>query len=234
MFDSPIPKMVAAPSKALASCRAAHHALSGFSLVELLVVVAVIGLLALLAAPAFNSIGSAMGTVDAAYKISDAIELARSEAVARRTFVWLGFQDSTNFGSRVLRFGAAYSKNGFASIDEENLQPLFRPVALDRVGLVANADTGKNNSNYADAVALATNGTGANFSLGSYGNSAKTLTFTPTGEAMLTGLPNSSTQFEEQILIGLRQFRGTSAETNNDIAVVLDGSTGIPRVYRKQ
>jgi hypothetical protein len=51
---------------------------------------------------------------------------------------------------------------------------------------------------------------------------------------MLTGLPTSSTSFEPQILIGLRVFRGTTEATNNDIAVVVDGSLGIPTIFRKE
>jgi prepilin-type N-terminal cleavage/methylation domain-containing protein len=205
-----------------------------FSLIELLVVVAVMGLLASLTVPALNSIGSARGSIDAAYKISDAIELARSEAVARRSFVWLGFENATNFGNRNLKLGAVYSKDGSTNISAANLQPLFRPILLDRVGLVAVVATGTNSTKYSDATSLANNSAGASFSVGSQAFVNNTITFTPTGEAMLTGLPNATTGFEPQILIGLRGFRGSTEATNNDIAVVVDGSAGIPTIFRKQ
>lgn len=206
----------------------------GFSLIELLVVIAIIGLLASLSITAVHSIGSARATVDAAYKISDAIELARSEAIARRTFVWLGLENSTEYGNRNLRMGLVYSKDGSTNINSGNLQPLSRPVLLERIGLVASADTGTNNLKYSSASTLATNTAGVAFSVGSQGFTNKTITFTPTGEAMLTGLPTSSTAFEQQILIGLRVFRGMTEATNNDIAVVVDGSLGIPAIFRKE
>lgn len=205
-----------------------------FSLIELLVVVAVIGVLGVLAIPAFNSIGAARGTVDAAYKIAEAIELARSEAVARRTYVWLGLQDSTSLGDHNLRLGVVFSKDGSTNTTGANLQPLFRPLLLERVGLVKSADTGANTSRYKGASALATNMLGADISIDSLRFSNKTITFTPTGEAMLVGSPTASTGFDRQILIALRHFRGNTEVNDNDIAVVIDGSSSIPSIYKKE
>ena len=205
-----------------------------FSLVELLVVVAIFVVLASFAVPALNSIGGARGSVDAAYKISQSIELARSEAVARRTYVWIGLEDSESFGNRNLFLGGVYSRDGSTNISAANLQPLFRSILIEKVGLVASADTGTNNSEYSSAQALQTNQSGITFSIGSQVYNSKTITFTPSGEAMLSGAPTSSTPFESKILIGIRGFRGTTESKNNDVAVVVDGSTGIPVIYRKQ
>jgi prepilin-type N-terminal cleavage/methylation domain-containing protein len=206
----------------------------GFTVMELLVVLAIFGILAALIVPAFNSIGAARGVVDASYKISEALELARSEAVARRTYVWLGLQDSTNFGNRNLHLGIVYSKDGSTNNGAANIQPVSRSILLEHVGLVEIVNTGTNTAKYFGAMALATNSAGASFSIGSKSFSDKTITFTPMGEAMLTGFPSITTTFESQILIGLRTFRGITESTNNDIAVVVDGSTGIPAIFRKQ
>lgn len=206
----------------------------GFTVMELLVVLAIFGILASLAVPAFNSIGAARGAMDASYKISDAIELSRSEAVARRTFVWLGLQNATNFGNRNLNLGIVYSKDGSTNNGAANIQPVSRPILLEHVGLVEIVNTGTSATKYSGAMALATNRAGASFSVGSQSFSNTTITFTPTGEAMLTGFPSIATTFESQILIGLRTCRGITESTNNDIAVVVDGSTGIPAIFRKQ
>jgi len=49
----------------------------GFSLIELLVVAAVIGLFAALMVPAFNSNGHARGVTEAGYQVTGVVELAR-------------------------------------------------------------------------------------------------------------------------------------------------------------
>jgi len=76
--------------------------LYGFTLVELIVVIALISTLMVLVAPAFTGIKSAGDVTSAAYTIKDALEQARTHAMAYETYVWIGFyeepagQPSTN------------------------------------------------------------------------------------------------------------------------------------------
>ncbi len=73
-----------------------------FTLVELIVVIALISTLMVLVAPAFTGIKSAGDVTSAAYTIKDALEQARTHAMAYKTYVWIGFyeepagQPSTN------------------------------------------------------------------------------------------------------------------------------------------
>ena len=73
-----------------------------FTLVELIVVIALISTLMALVAPAFTGIKSAGDVTSAAYTIKDALEQARTHAMAYETYVWIGFyeepagQPSTN------------------------------------------------------------------------------------------------------------------------------------------
>ena len=86
---------------------AADHAVRarepcGFTLVELIVVIALISTLMVLVAPAFTGIKGANDVTSAAYTIKDALEQARTHAMAYETYVWIGFyeepagQPSTN------------------------------------------------------------------------------------------------------------------------------------------
>ena len=65
----------------------------GFTLVELLIVVGIIGLLLVLIAPAFTSIKSGSDFSSAVNGISDVLENARTYAKANRTYVFVGLAE---------------------------------------------------------------------------------------------------------------------------------------------
>ncbi len=222
------------PSLDLAT-RSCEHEAAAFSLIELLVVVAIIALIATFSIPAFNSIGQARGVGDAAAQVAAAVELARGEAVARQTFVWLGLQNETNLGNQNLRIGLVCSKDGSSTnMATNNLQPLARAQTIQRAGMVDAAALSVGTNLFAPS--LHSSVAGASFKVGpaSSASFANTITFTPDGEAMLKKDPASTDGFDPAIAIGLRAFRGTTAATNHDIVVLVDGSMGVPRILEKK
>jgi len=206
---------------------------SGFTLIELLVVVAIIGLLIAVAVPAASSIGQSKGVAEAAYQISSAVELARSEAVTRQTYVWLGLQPQTNSGNVELRIGLVYSRDGSATnTNAANLQALGRPLLVKSVGLadVSGLNVGESLGPCTD---VSTQSNGVPFQIAPVNfDSRRTLSFTPLGEVAVAASPTNG--FDSRLAIGLRQMRGTTAATNNDIVVMVDGSVGIPAIYQKK
>ena len=70
----------------------------GFTLLELLVVTALIGILMVLVTPAFTGLKSAGDVTNAADRIRDTLEQARNYAMANNTYVWVGFYEEA--GSR--------------------------------------------------------------------------------------------------------------------------------------
>jgi prepilin-type N-terminal cleavage/methylation domain-containing protein len=64
-----------------------------FTLLELLIVMAIIIILTALLAPAFTNLKSAGDVTSTAYTISGLLEQARSYAMANNTFVWVGFKE---------------------------------------------------------------------------------------------------------------------------------------------
>src|SRR6478735_7420891 len=63
----------------------------GFTLLELLIVVGIIGLLLVLIAPAFTTIKGGTDVTSAAYTIKGALDTARTYAKANNTYTWVGF-----------------------------------------------------------------------------------------------------------------------------------------------
>lgn len=206
---------------------------AGFSLIELLVVIAIISLLAGLAVPAFHSIGQARGAAEAADRIAASIEFARAEAVSRKTFVWLGIQETTNAGNPALRLGIVCSADGTTNSLPLNLRQLGQPVLVDRVGILpyAQLDVG---TNLSQAVDLAGSPGGLDFQIGGTRfASRRTIAFTPLGEAGTNPAPAWPHSFDPVLAIGIRQARGTNLSTNSDIAVAIDGATGFGTILRK-
>ena len=66
---------------------------SAFSLIELLIVVAIIAIVMALAAPAFNSIKGGGDLTKAAYDIAGILDNARAYAMANNTFVYVGIAE---------------------------------------------------------------------------------------------------------------------------------------------
>jgi prepilin-type N-terminal cleavage/methylation domain-containing protein len=71
--------------------RANHSIRAGFTLLELLIVVGIIGLLLVLIAPAFTYIKSGTDVTSAAYTVQSVLDTARTYAKANNTYTWVGF-----------------------------------------------------------------------------------------------------------------------------------------------
>src|SRR5689334_4893359 len=69
------------------------ESIRGFTLLELLIVIGIIGLLLVLIAPAFTTIKGGTDVTSAAYTIKTALETARTYAKANNTYTWIGFKE---------------------------------------------------------------------------------------------------------------------------------------------
>lgn len=217
----------------------------GFSLIELLVVIAIMALLLLGAAPAFNSLASAKIVPDGLSQISDFLDMARQQAVARQTYVRAGFLKMTGSdGSSMVKFIALASLDGTGTnLDVKNQSPISRPLSARQVSLVGWGDLKNDTKSVWTALAgsrAAMVSVGANASSFSYQVGGDTynhwITFTPRGEAVLQGgVISQDRAYDELIDVSLQQTKGTVRIPNGDDgAVVVDGATGIlKKVYIK-
>lgn len=209
-----------------------HTKQSAFSLVELLTVVAIMGLLTSMAMPAMMSIVGARNVPSAATKIADMLEFARNESMTRQTYVWVGFQNATNrSGNRELRAavfasddgtpdGASYQLSKIVKMEDVKLTG-FNELQTKTQDLLPNdlrpLRESVDNSD-ASGITLAAGGT----------TFERVLTFTPRGEAMLNARPGLDTGFNRLVDVSVRATRGLAEPSAGayDAMVLAGGSSG--------
>jgi len=122
-----------------------------FTLIELVVVIAVIILLTVLLIPAFTSLKSAGDTTNAAYTIKGVLEQARTYAMANNTYTWVGFYEedgskssttppTAGNGRLVLSAvasldGSNIYGSGTGAIDPTKLRQILKLVKIENVHL---------------------------------------------------------------------------------------------------
>jgi len=223
---------------------------TAFSIIELLSVMAIIGMLTVAAVPALNNIKGGGDLSKASYDISGVMEQARSYAMARNTYVFVGIAEvdgalpesaaQTSPGVGRVMLAAVASKNGKKNMDSSNLVPVariyrFNNVHLDdQVGMLGNlARPTVDPSNKVASGSFATDtsyafdwpvGGSAKYSF------KKVICFSPSGAAfneLATG------DFAKWMEVGLVEARGNSVPAKpNAAAVLLDGVTGSVAGYR--
>lgn len=210
---------------------------TGFSLIELMIVIAVVGLIAALSLPALSGFGDSQRLTGAAYDAGGLLELARSEAVARQTYVWAGFTNVIDQGSAEIRMAAVFSKDGRGdNIAPGNLGNLSRIVRVANVELSAWPDLSNELREIESGQtpdSLASNSDGIEFQVGdtTFENS---ITFTPRGQAMLEGSTNPDSGYNPLVDVSFRQTRGLDVPVGAlEASVLIEGATGSVRILRQ-
>ena len=138
---------MSARRKASMSCKQ-----SGFTLMELALVIAVIIILAAFIAPAFTNLKSAGDVTNAAYTVKGALEQARNYAMANNTYTWVGFYEedgskpsasptaTSGIGRLVISAvastdGTNIYGSGTGAIDATKLRQVVKLIKIDNVHL---------------------------------------------------------------------------------------------------
>ena len=202
---------------------------AGFSLIELLMVIAVMAVLAVLVAPALSSILGAKGVTRAANDVASVLELARTEAMARRSYVYVGFENTTNAtGNAELCIAAAASPDG-SSATTAGLIPVTKVIRVANVrqtdysGLpqaVQKAATGAtNNTFYVDGMTSS----GIHFSIGPQTFNDSMLILSPEGELLPVA---DAPVFLDRAHVGLVGMKGNSPNPNDGAVLTYEGGSG--------
>jgi prepilin-type N-terminal cleavage/methylation domain-containing protein len=131
---------------------------AGFTLIELMVVIAIIAILMALITPAFTSLKSAGDVTSAAYTIKGVLDQARTYAQANNTYTWVGFLEENvsnpspnsatpKIGRIVMSIVASkdgtivYDPNNPAKIDTTKLIQLGNLIKIENAHLWTHTDT---------------------------------------------------------------------------------------------
>ncbi|HSI83822.1 MAG: Tfp pilus assembly protein FimT/FimU [Candidatus Methylacidiphilales bacterium] len=208
-----------------------------FSLIELVMVMAMIGLMASFSVPALSSIAGARGVGQGSYDVVALLELARNEAVARHTYVWVGAQNVSGHSGTELQLAAVCSLDGSNSnTNAANLKSLTQVIRVRNVAMTPwQSLKSSTRALYTKSTpsSIADNQAGLTFTSGTSPFNGKTVTFTPRGQAILNAVPGRDSGYDPVIDISFRQSQGGSVQPEaDDAAVLIDGSTGMSRILR--
>jgi hypothetical protein len=213
----------------------------GISIIELLAVMAMTALLATFVMPAVGSLARSSMFGGGIYAVSGALELARSHAMSRGTYVWVAMTPAR--GTHGELEGLHIST--FASVDRthdlrvENLSPVARPAKV-RGSLVAEVDGANLSGRFTgsglvrmsalEEMARSAPPTAQELPEGLTG--METLRFDPRGGVMLRR--SGSTEWEpvRWFEIGLTDLKRGSTPGDNVSALQISGLTGQVLIYR--
>jgi len=206
----------------------------GFTLVELLCVIAVMSILAVMSGPSLIGIMSGSKLTNNVYELSALIQQAKNVATTQNTYVWLGFNSYTQNGLPCLMVAAVSAKSGLATDLQNNNYQL-----LAKTSILANAalDTTKS---YLSLPGLdqADNNDAASQSAYSFTMSvagktnvtfSEVIAFSPDGSVSLPQA-NGSLNLVPCVGIGLNMGQGPGAHT---AAVQVHGLSGEISVFQK-
>jgi prepilin-type N-terminal cleavage/methylation domain-containing protein len=240
-------------------CPAAASREGGFTLVELLIVVGIMGVLLVLLAPAFTTIKGGGDVTSAAYTIKGVLDTARTYAKANNTYTWVGFYEedvSTNtpgtggIGRIVMEIVASRDGTNVATsgpIAPTGLIQVDKLTKIDKVHLTTFTDgSGQypattfdtrpsvtfNGTRYSITDA-ADSSTPFTYPAGSPYTFLKAVQFSPGGEARIN---NSNNSLQAAAEIGLEPTHGNVVPASlpaNVVAIQFTGVSGNVTIYQR-
>ncbi len=197
-------------------------------MIELLVVMAIMALLLGSSVVGLSSFQGQSFTKQA-YDLREILASAKTTAMAKNTFVWVGFGPSTVNGQKSLVVSAFASRSGLNDATASNLNPLMRPYSFPNFSL---AKIGSMNGG-PDQSGTDLSSTATSWKLPAQNVSGTTVSvtqsilFSPTGQSFLTANPLA------YIDIGMRPARGTTIIDDNKAALQVSGLTSQVRLFRE-
>lgn len=217
----------------------------GFTLVELLTVIAVMSVLVSLAAPALSSMAKGSQMTQSLIELSGTLDQARQYAISRNTYVWVALRPNPEGpNGDELSMVVLASKSGtdpspwsdYGAVPNSQIDLIARPRTFDQMrfeeagkytrteipGLSGKTATSINNTLSDKTAVFQVKLPGASSSVAF----DRVIQFTPTGEARV------SSSVIDVIEFGLHPTRGKSGDADNVAVLRVNGLTGQTAVFR--
>ena len=232
----------------------------GFTLIELMIVIGIIGVLLVLMAPAFTSIKGGTDVTSDAYTIQGLLDTARTYAKANNTYTWVGFyeesgatsespnSDQPAVGRVIMSIVASKDGTNIATggpMSSASLIQVGTLTKMENVHLAAFADGSGlapadtfdtrppvtfNGTQYSLA-GMPDSTTPFTYPAGSPYTFSKAVQFSPRGEAVIDNSTQNGLQTAAEI--GLQPTHGSTLDSTNPVAIQFTGVGGTVKIYRK-
>ncbi len=209
----------------------------GFSLIELTVVLAIMLAIGLISIPL---LGPPMSKLQRNYDVESLIQFidnARNYAMSKNSFVWVGFRnpssssEENSFQEDLIYVVAMESLDGTATANGESIKSFTKPQSFQNWKICGISEINPKVSalalseDFSGDITLNTEPKGLRDVKGN--EFPFTITFSPSGEAFIKGVPTSSDGYDREILIGFcRVFGGASQKSDLDFLLKIDGGNG--------
>ena len=236
---------------------------NGFTLLELLIVVGIIGLLLVLIAPAFTYIKGGTDVTSDAYTIKGVLDTARTYAKANNTYTWVGFYEedvsqspgTAGVGRIVMEIVASKDGTNVATsnpIPATSLIQVGKLTKVDNVHVTAFPDGSGASPGWTFDTRPPVTFNGTQYSLANFLQNSNTLNqtsftypvgspyifstavqFSPRGEAQIN---NNNNSLQTAAEIGVEPTHGAvvpSPAPANLVAIQFTGVGGNVTIYRK-
>lgn len=194
---------------------------AAFSLLELLIVIALLILVMALTTPALVNIAQGQGMKRAIGDVSGIVEQARSEAMATSTWTWVGLSQQNAGPQSELVVVLVASLDGTANMSQTNLRMISRPMRIQNVKVLPSLTHWGQDVDGTVPLAGSTFGFSQTIQGKLIAFDGTVLGFNSRGEASL-----GDGAVPVWIEIGLRELRGTTEIPDKTASIRVSGFSG--------
>jgi len=199
-----------------------------FTLIELLCVMAIMGLMLVLVVPVTGALKGSGSVNDATLNVSLILEQARAYAMANNTYVWVGFSEDQTGGNSKVTVSAVAGTTGLASdiASSSTYRPVIKPKSFENIRIQPEVPSSLPGRAIADNISGSSISTFSQRIANSDTTFRQVIQFEPKGSARI------KVEQSRWIEMGLQPSNNGRANNENIAAFQIAGLTGQVNILR--